>query len=312
MRKGRRSKHPNPLPDIDEHATLLAIDEIYRQKEWGPSDIRRSLNDFFGRKNYNNITAKELENADFGISDSSVSRFIRKEIKLNGFNLWAIFLFVKEDYGKILSDKQIGEQLNRKETLVKALRRALGYTNDVNLDNIRSMQGTYKLYRPAFFDTNNHILVHSFKIGEDIGNEASFFDCELSGVFIDNNGVERENRFVGKVAPHGKNVMAILTSPTPRKSNVVLHFDFLDSDTSENVIKALNGIALTAVGDVRASAWPIYALRLSNDDKKDFQPSIIPAHQYSTLPKSVQEALARGAVHWNEAHFPKPYGEPTP
>ena len=225
--------------------------------------------------------------------------------------MWGFFLWMKEDYGNELFDLQLGEQLRRSEILVNNMRRAVGYYEPLKAKEIQSVQGVYKMYMPSFFRTKQNILVSELVIGLTVRDEFRNFDCQLTQVFNDLNGVERTNVFVGKIIPHGNKSLIVLKKPDAGTTNILLHIDNIDPGEDNEAVH-LGGIAIASVGDARASAWPIYAIRMSDEEAEQFEPSVIDAGHYHSLPDGVQDALARGAVEWNPRQYPKPYGEPSP
>ena len=301
---GRPIKHPNPLHDVDAYAALHLMGRIAEREKWSVTEVQRMLPAFLSRRRFQNIDESDIQfasgDADFKTIKSSI-----KDNKLpNSWLIWAFFLFLKEDYGNELRSQQIGEQLERKENLVKSLKELLGYSTTLDADVIQCLRGCYELYRPFHLDPMKKIMISRLEIGHD-----GDFSCRLTDSYQTRAGKSQDDTFEGKIVPHGGKMMAIVTSTVALKASFVLHFDNIDANLNRGIVQEMSGIVLTSVGQSPASAWPIYA---SRKDQSDFEPRIIEGSEYHSLPEPLQESMDRGAVHWHYKNFPKTYASLAP
>jgi hypothetical protein len=310
---GRKSKHLSPLSDVDKHAVAELISELATTQGWTPTMIFRMLG-----KAIEAIGSEDLiDYAEFDPDLKTIKKLIESKEPINDWHMWGFFLWLRNDYGKDLLDKQIGEQLKRKEQGIVSLRGLLGIWSQVNSGDMKSIQGDYKLYRPSHVAPMAKIIVSKLTVGK----EDDYFHCALSSKFNDTYGTERTDFFRGHIVPHGQKLMAIMfdsvtnyEEPGVRfsersiKGNLVLHFDDVDYTANDEAVRGLNGIVLMSVGAGPASAWPIIARRA----EEGFEPCELDASDFASLPEPIQDSLGRGAVHWNPRFFPAPMAAPKP
>jgi hypothetical protein len=301
---GRTVKHPNPLSEVDAYAALHLMVRIVEQKQWTVTQVQNMLPEFLAKEEFSNISQDQAMYASGDADFKTIKSAIKGNKLPNDWLVWAFFLFLKENYGNELRDQQIGEQLERKENLVKSLKELLGYDSVLDADVIKCLRGCYELYRPFHLDPMKKIMISRLEIGDD-----GDFSCKLTDAYLTRAGKPQSDIFVGKIVPHGAKMMAIVTSTVALKASFVLHFDNIDANLERGIVQEMSGIVLTSVGQSPASAWPIYA---SRTDKNAFEPRVIDGHEYHSLPEPLQESMDRGAVHWHYKHFPKPYANLEP
>lgn len=310
---GTKSNHPSPLGEIDRYAVAELLSEMAYNEGWGPTAIFEMLG-----KACDQLIGHELaEFAEFDPSLKTIKKLIDTGEPINDWHMWAFFLWLQKDYGKELLKKQIGVQLKRKEQNIISLRDVFGFRGAVNPDEMQSLQGTYKLFRPSHVSPTKSILLSQLVIGK----EENHFHCSLSSRFTDSFGAERTDFFRGSIVPYGQKLIAIMhdsvtnyEEPGERyagrtiKGNLILNFDDVDYSANDEVVQGLNGIVLMAVGNGPASAWPINARRVP--DGESFEPSEMSTLDFATLPEPIQDSLNRGAVHWNRRYYQASPSEP--
>lgn len=232
-----------------------------------------------------------LVKPNFYPDPSTIWRFRNAKGTTNYSVILSIFLYLELEYGNYLLDFILKEESIRKDSLVSAMREALGYGERIGRSDLSNLSGIYKLFRPSFWDPDNDIIMSRLEIGFC---EEDRFSCRLTSAFPT---VEDLDVFVGRIVPHGGKAMAILASGSPPE-NVILHFD--QRGVGGGTLLSMKGIALTSIGGSPASAWPIYAVKTSTD----FEPSVVSPQDIPQLVSKiemqpVQKALRRGTISWD-------------
>ena len=309
---GTKLKHPSPLSDVDRFAVAELLAEIAAKNGWTATTLFKELGGSLKRLEHND----QVKNAEFDPDLKTVKKLIDTKEPINDWHMWGFFLWLKNDYGKDLFKKQIGEQLKRKEQGIKHLRQMFGFWDPVNPEEMQAIQGSYKLFRPSHVNPTKNTLVSKFTIGATDNH----FHCTLASTFNDSYGEKRNDFFRGHIIPVDTKLMAVMfdsvrnfDEPGERfagrsvKGNLVIHFDAVDYSANDRAVQGLEGIALMSVGAGPASAWPIIARR----DEGDFDPCELGRSEFLSLPEPIQDSLGRGAVHWNPRFFPTASNEPT-
>jgi hypothetical protein len=310
---GAKSRHPSPLSEVDKHAVAELFSEITTREGWTPTVAYRLLGTACERLSSND----KIQFAEFDPDLKTIKKLMETREPINDWHMWGFFLWFQNDYGKELLQKQIGEQLKRKEQGVKSLRLMLGHWEPVQAGRMQSLQGSYKLYRPSHVSPTEKIIISQL----DIGKEDNHFFCSLSSKFNDSYNKPREDFFRGHIIPHGNKLMAIMFDSVTNyeepgfrypgigvDGNIILHFDDVDYSANDEAVQGLSGIVLMAVGSGPASAWPILARRLAEGEV--FEPSELDAADFPSLPRPIQQSLSRGAVHWDHSYYQSPFTAP--
>lgn len=299
-RRGRKRKHPNPLSDIDAMAAMRVLNEVRVRENWSEAEAKRRFEDVVNQDRIVALGDDELENAEFDIDPATFKKIVNNDIRINDSHKWGIFLWMREYFSNELEAKKLEELLRQKEKLLHAFNQLLGF-DELNHQIAQALVGSYDLYRPLYSNPYEEILIQRLVIG----SEKSVFDCKLFGEHKTKTGAIEQDQFEGKIVPQGDRVAAVLRVPRNFKGSMIAHFDDLDTIRGGGEVRSMSGLVLTAIGNRRASAWPIFASRV--EPNSPLEKSVIGRSAAHELPRQVIEALDRGAVHWSSTYYPRTF-----
>jgi len=302
---GRKPKSADvrPLDPVDAVAAIRTLALIRDREGWTYERTAQLLADEAEQEPISPEARELASEADFMPDDNTVYRALRSGRPPNDPAAKAIILWMSRAYADEFVTMRLEEHLRQRETLVSALKDALGHGAGLTLDAVRSFAGEYRLYQPFHLKPRTHIMVSRFSIGRD----ENLFDCMMTSRFTNELGKEREGIVGGKIVPHGTRLLAIMTSAGTSRSNFIIHFDGVDHHLNQEAVDSLGGLMIAAAGTESASAWPVFAERLN--EAEEFEPHVIEASNYAELPLPLRDRFDRGAVYWHAKDYPKPFGE---
>lgn len=300
--------HPKPLSEIQRaaaRALLFEICEAHRSIDPGEkgdnlstdAGVVKALSDYFASVP-RPADVEHHEYAQFYFDSSVISRLRNNKVKTTEKVIWAIYLYLRSKYGKRLLEKIIEERMVKRGNLISEMRKALGYTPNINVDDVESLKGVFNIFRTAFWYPYSDIMMSTLEIGQEDGRP---FACVMRSKIPTS---DQFDTFEGQVVPHEKKLIVVLTAQMDGPQNIILHFD--RKAVGSGAVSSMSGIALTSVGSDPASAWPIHAVRTSDEAS----PEIL---AWDDIPKKVdrafdahevQKTLRRGYVHWDFSQLP--------
>lgn len=294
-RRGRKKRHGSPLTAVEATAAMRTLAAVRKTEKWNEAETRRRAFNAVDLPKIQNLPRSEVDKAEFDFDIGTFKKVINVDLSLNDHHKWGIFLWMREYYGNDLKKRILEETLKQKEKLLHSFNKLLGF-DELNTEIASAIKGHYDLYRPLY-SSPDKILVQRFVVS----TKESIFDCSLSGTYETSPGRTITDRFVGKIVPQGERVAAVLRIPNNFKGMMILHFDDLDIASGGDEVQTMGGLMMTAIGNGRSSAWPIYARRVHEEEV--ITHAIITQADFHLIPDDAVEAMQRGAVHWNSKHY---------
>lgn len=295
--RGRKPPHPKPLPDVEALAAMRTFEQVRHKERWDSREALKQMREAPSREEMANLSLEELDLAEFEIDPATFSKVLICNVSLNHKHKWAVFLWMRQCYGALLHEILANEQVHQKERSLAEWNNLLG-NGRLHPKKLAAFQGSFNLIRPYYQDPARYLITQRLIIG----SKDSLFDCVLSSDFEDHQGYTVNDHFTGKVVPHGFGMLGMLTTPDPVNGIVVAHFDEIDDHAGGRIVNVMKGIMITAIGRSSSSAWPFYARRAEKDSPIPFP--FVGKSDFDKLPAAAVEAMRRGAVHWNPAHYP--------
>lgn len=308
-KRGRKRSHPNPLPDIQAIAAIRALHRVMDKNKWSELQTRKEYEQIASSPAFSELDEKETNYAQFHFDadtfKKAASRNRDTNKSLNDYNKWGIYLWMREIYPEELKSALTDEAFWRREEELYAFHSLCGYKS-LDTERALTLRGSYNLYRPAHFDPVDSILIQRFVVGGN--DETEMFDCALTGEYEKLPGVVIDDKFTGKIAPQDSRAAAILPAPHNLGGWIIIHFDDIEINYAKKEAISMSGLMVTALGNGRSSAWPLYAERVNPGEP--ISNPIILRSDFSTLPERIVEALDRGAVHWEAKHHQRSLTDP--
>ncbi len=264
---------------------------VQQEEGWSKAETGRQIGAFGDVAASKKIA--DRQHADFVMDDKTAAKALDGG-PVDAHFEWAIYLWARAKYSKDLADRCTEEEMRQQEPLIAAFTDFWG-VKSLSADLVRSAAGEYEMYRPFYKDPHSKILVSRFSVGG-----ASMFRCEMRADASDIGKDVPRDRFHGKLIPHGERLMAVLRSPMRISSSIIIHFDQIVCEHSDELITAMDGVMLTAIGYGPSSAWPACWRRVESAEHA--HPRLIEKADWGNLDESILDALGRGTVHWNPRH----------
>lgn len=288
------------FPYAPSKNTVLAMRAACKAIPIPATQLAPLLNDYSDR------TSEDYDRRRFTISHDSLSRFIKepnpKYTTRNEHLLETLWDFLHENFSSYIEEELRNDHVFEDgidNGFIFHLNDFMRSRRKIDIAMLRSLAGTYQLYRPCFMKPESNIMICHLQCG--IGSDLSRW--KLAMKHQTRRGQWEEEAASGYVLPYESSALFL-----GRLDKKVAPFIFiisdigtngeLDGDEAVETVDVAHGTLLAGAKGSKPSAYPLVLERKNKEEDKYLDN--IDKNQFSGSEhgKQIINELNRGIIHW--------------